>query len=106
MPRGNPTAPRPRPNRQGRGFQNTRRRCRRSPPPDAVRPFSAHEKQPRIRENEAMIFDGFVHQLPDIDPGETKEWLDSLQAVGEIAGKTRARYLISKVPERCPGPHA
>ena len=24
-----------------------------------------------------MIFDGFVHQLPDIDPDETQEWLDS-----------------------------
>jgi pyruvate dehydrogenase E1 component len=48
-----------------------------------------------------MIFDGFVHQLPDIDPGETKEWLDSLEAVVEIEGKTRARYLISKLLERC-----
>jgi pyruvate dehydrogenase E1 component len=28
-----------------------------------------------------MIFDGHVHQLPDIDPTETKEWLDSLDAV-------------------------
>ena len=48
-----------------------------------------------------MIFDGFVHQLPDIDPGETKEWLDSLEAVVDVEGKTRARYLISKLLERC-----
>jgi len=38
-----------------------------------------------------MIFDGFVNQLPDIDPVETEEWLDSLDAVVETRGKTRAR---------------
>jgi pyruvate dehydrogenase E1 component len=33
-----------------------------------------------------MIFDGYVHQLPDTDPTETKEWLDSLDAVVEMHG--------------------
>jgi pyruvate dehydrogenase E1 component len=47
-----------------------------------------------------MIFDGFVNQLPDTDPGETQEWLDSLDAVIDIHGKTRARYLLSKLLER------
>jgi pyruvate dehydrogenase E1 component len=47
-----------------------------------------------------MIFDGFVHQLPDTDPQETAEWLDSLDAVVDARGKTRARYLISKLLER------
>ncbi len=47
-----------------------------------------------------MIFDGFVHQLPDIDPGETKEWLESLDAVVDVHGKTRARYLLSSLLER------
>jgi pyruvate dehydrogenase E1 component len=47
-----------------------------------------------------MIFDGFVNQLPDIDPMETEEWLDSLDAVVETKGKTRARYLLSKLLER------
>ena len=28
-----------------------------------------------------MIIDGFAHQLPDIDPTETEEWLDSLDAL-------------------------
>ena len=28
-----------------------------------------------------MLFDGSVHQLPDTDPTETQEWLDSLDAV-------------------------
>jgi pyruvate dehydrogenase E1 component len=47
-----------------------------------------------------MIFDGFVNQLPDSDPGETQEWLDSLDAVVEVHGKTRARFLLSKLLDR------
>jgi pyruvate dehydrogenase E1 component len=47
-----------------------------------------------------MIFDGHVHQLPDIDPDETTEWLDSLDAVVNTQGKTRARYLLSRLMER------
>ncbi|MSX94331.1 MAG: pyruvate dehydrogenase (acetyl-transferring), homodimeric type, partial [Actinobacteria bacterium] len=47
-----------------------------------------------------MIFDGFVNQLPDTDPGETSEWLDSLDAVIEVHGKSRARFLLSKLLER------
>ena len=47
-----------------------------------------------------MIFDGHVHQLPDIDPTETIEWLDSLDAVVDTHGKTRARYLLSRLMER------
>jgi pyruvate dehydrogenase E1 component len=47
-----------------------------------------------------MIIDGFVHQLPDTDPGETQEWLDSLDAVVDAHGKTRARFLVSKLLER------
>ncbi len=47
-----------------------------------------------------MIFDGFVNQLPDTDPGETQEWLDSLDAVIDVHGKTRARFLLSKLLEK------
>jgi pyruvate dehydrogenase E1 component len=47
-----------------------------------------------------MIIDGFVHQLPDIDPTETQEWLDSLDAVVGTHGKTRARFLMSRLLER------
>ena len=47
-----------------------------------------------------MIFDGFVHQMPDIDPGETAEWLDSFEAVVDERGRTRGRFLISKLQER------
>jgi pyruvate dehydrogenase E1 component len=47
-----------------------------------------------------MIFDGYVHQLPDTDPAETQEWLDSLDAIVDTHGKTRARFLLSKLLER------
>ena len=47
-----------------------------------------------------MIFDGHVEQLPDIDPTETQEWLDSLDAVVDTHGKTRARFLLSRLLAR------
>jgi len=54
----------------------------------------------RSCETERMLFDGSVHQLPDTDPGETQEWLDSLDAVIDVHGKVRARYLLSRLLER------
>jgi len=47
-----------------------------------------------------MIFDGFSHQLPDIDPAETAEWLDSFDAIVDTHGKPRARFLLMKLLER------
>ena len=44
-----------------------------------------------------VIFDGQIHQLPDTDPGETSEWLESLDSVIEISGKNRARYLLTRL---------
>jgi pyruvate dehydrogenase E1 component len=44
-----------------------------------------------------MTTDGFLSQLPDIDPQETTEWLESLHAVAEGTGKTRARYLLGRL---------
>ena len=46
------------------------------------------------------IFDQFKQQLPDIDPVETQEWLDSLDAVVDQAGPDRARFLIFKLLKR------
>ncbi len=54
----------------------------------------------RWRETGRVIFDGFSHQLPDIDPGETEEWLDSFDAVIGQRGKTRGRFLLMKLLER------
>ena len=47
-----------------------------------------------------MTFDGSIHQLPDNDPTETQEWLDSLDSVVEGSGKNRARYLLARLMER------
>ncbi|HEX2040127.1 MAG TPA: pyruvate dehydrogenase (acetyl-transferring), homodimeric type [Acidimicrobiales bacterium] len=47
-----------------------------------------------------MIFDGFSHQLPDIDPQVTTEWIDSFDAVVDAQGKSRARFLLLKLLER------
>ena len=46
------------------------------------------------------IFDQFKQQLPDIDPVETQEWIDSLDAVVEAAGPERARFIIYKLLKR------
>ncbi|MER3418447.1 MAG: pyruvate dehydrogenase (acetyl-transferring), homodimeric type, partial [Chloroflexota bacterium] len=47
-----------------------------------------------------MYFDQFKHQLPDIDPAETQEWLDALTQVVEQEGENRARFLIFKLLKR------
>jgi pyruvate dehydrogenase E1 component len=54
------------------------------PPPDLAR----------------TLVDDFVHQLPDLDPQETQEWLESLEAVVEQRGTARARFLLAKLLER------
>ena len=48
----------------------------------------------------SVITDGLPSQLPDIDPDETKEWLESLDTVINVAGRGRARYLMLKLLER------
>jgi pyruvate dehydrogenase E1 component len=47
-----------------------------------------------------VIFDGFSHQVPDVDPVETDEWLDSFDAVVGDRGKARARFLLMKLLSR------
>src|SRR3954453_22084576 len=48
----------------------------------------------------AVITDGLPSQLPDTDPDETQEWLDSLDAVVDNAGRERARYVLLRLLER------
>ncbi|MEJ7689354.1 MAG: pyruvate dehydrogenase (acetyl-transferring), homodimeric type [Nocardioidaceae bacterium] len=47
-----------------------------------------------------VIHEGLPTQLPDIDPEETQEWLDSLDALLDERGRTRARYVMLKLLER------
>ncbi len=44
--------------------------------------------------------DEYVHQMPDADPVETQEWIDSLDAVVAEQGPDRAKYLVAKLLER------
>jgi len=46
------------------------------------------------------ILNGIPTHLPDIDPDETQEWLDSLDAVIAGNGRRRARYLMLRLLER------
>jgi pyruvate dehydrogenase E1 component len=47
-----------------------------------------------------MTFDAFLHQLPDADPDETGEWLESLDSLVATEGTVRARFVIGKLLER------
>jgi pyruvate dehydrogenase E1 component len=47
-----------------------------------------------------MFSDGSIHQLPDVDPQETNEWLESLDAVIDVKGRSRAHYLLARLMER------
>ena len=43
--------------------------------------------------------DHYTRALPDVDPAETKEWLDSLDALAAVQGDARARYVIARLIE-------
>jgi pyruvate dehydrogenase E1 component len=47
-----------------------------------------------------MYLDEFKHQLPDIDEGETNDWIRSLDDVVAQEGETRARFLLFKLLKR------
>ena len=47
-----------------------------------------------------MTFDAFLQQLPDADPDETAEWLESLDNLVATEGASRARYVIGKLLAR------
>lgn len=47
-----------------------------------------------------VIREGVASYLPDIDPQETSEWLESFDAVLKQSGPTRARYLMLRLLER------
>src|SRR4030081_19790 len=42
-----------------------------------------------------VFIDGFRQQLPDIDPQETTEWLDSLDSGVDVPGEARARHPLT-----------
>jgi pyruvate dehydrogenase E1 component len=60
---------------------------------------------PRASDRRTVIHEGLPTQLPDIDPDETQEWLESLDALLDEKGKTRARYVMLKLLERARANH-
>ncbi len=58
-------------------------------PPAATRPAAP-----------PVIHEGLPTQLPDIDPDETQDWIDSFDAMLEERGRERARYVMLRLLER------
>jgi pyruvate dehydrogenase E1 component len=52
------------------------------------------------RQRFSIISDGLPSQLPDIDPDETREWVDSFDDVVRTRGRGRARYVMLRLLER------
>ncbi len=48
----------------------------------------------------SVIHEGLPTQLPDIDPEETLDWLDSFDALLDERGRDRARYVMLRLLER------
>ncbi len=53
---------------------------------------------PRARAS--VIHEGLPTQLPDIDPDETQDWIDSFDAMLDDRGRDRARYVMLRLLER------
>ena len=47
-----------------------------------------------------MIHEGLPTQLPDIDPDETQDWIESFDAMVSERGRERARYVMLRLLER------
>ncbi|MCW2765869.1 MAG: 2-oxo-acid dehydrogenase subunit, homodimeric type [Nocardioides sp.] len=47
-----------------------------------------------------MIHEGLPTQLPDIDPDETNDWIDSFDSLVDERGRERARYVMLRLLER------
>src|SRR6201990_594641 len=52
------------------------------------------------RQQFSIISDGLPPQLPDIDPDETREWVESFDSVVRTRGRSRARYVMLRLLER------
>jgi pyruvate dehydrogenase E1 component len=63
---------------------------------DLAQNSGAASEPDRVR----VIRDGVASYLPDIDPEETTEWLESFDALVERSGPARARYLMLRLLER------
>jgi pyruvate dehydrogenase E1 component len=60
------------------------------------------EKGPGVipREERGPVLNGLPTTLPDVDPEETQEWIESLDKMVETDGPNRARIVLLKMLER------
>jgi len=63
---------------------------------DLAQNSSSTAEHDRVR----VIREGVASYLPDIDPEETSEWLESFDELLERSGPARARYLLLRMLER------
>ena len=68
--------------------------------PVAIRGAATSSANPPARARVQVIRDGIAAHLPDIDPEETAEWLESFDAALEAGGQQRARYLMLRLLAR------
>ena len=47
-----------------------------------------------------VIHEGLPTQLPDIDPDETRDWVESFDQMISERGRDRARYVMLRLLER------
>ena len=64
--------------------------------PDRSQSSGGPKESDRVR----VIRDGVASYLPDIDPDETSEWLESFDDLLSRSGPARARYLMLRLLER------
>jgi pyruvate dehydrogenase E1 component len=65
-------------------------------PPNEPNDSTRTTDTPRVH----VIRDGLSSHLPDIDPDETAEWIESFDAVLDSAGQQRARFLVLQLLQR------
>ncbi len=70
----------------------------------AVQPPAANA-QPGADGRVRVIREGVASYLPDIDPDETTEWLESFDGLLDRSGSARARYLMLRLLERAGEKH-
>ncbi|MCG8916868.1 pyruvate dehydrogenase (acetyl-transferring), homodimeric type [Actinokineospora sp. PR83] len=66
---------------------------------------ATHNDRSGAPERVRVIRDGLAAHLPDIDPEETSEWLESFDAALAEGGQQRARYLMLRLLERARESH-
>ncbi|HEY7053320.1 MAG TPA: hypothetical protein VH496_14475, partial [Mycobacterium sp.] len=60
----------------------------------ARRDLAQNSMSPTESDRVRVIREGVASYLPDIDPEETSEWLESFDSLLERSGQARARYLM------------